>query len=259
MRSLSTLHAHRDLLLAWASRAVRARYQQSVLGVLWAIAQPAATVLIFTIIFTNFIPINTGGVHYALFSFVAMVPWTFFSNSLTDMVNSLVENMNLVTKVYFPREVLLLAVLLARAVDFIVAAAMLLVLMLYFQAPLFRVTWLYLPLIIAIQLALTLGLGLVGAALNVFYRDVKHLYELGLRLLLYASPVIYPISRVPEEWQPFYFLNPMAGVITAYRDVLLYDAPPSPYLGLSAWFSVLILALGYWFFKRVEFQFADVV
>lgn len=259
LKTIKTLNTHRDLLLAWTLRIVRARYQQSILGGLWAIAQPAASVLIFTIIFTQFVPIETGDIPYILFSFTAMVPWTFFATSLTDMVNSLVENMNLVTKIYFPREIFPLAALLARLLDFIIAAAMLLLLMIFFGAPFFPMGWLYLPLIVITQLAFSLGLGLAGAAVNVFYRDIRHLFELGIRLWLYASPIIYPIERIPEDWQTLYFLNPMAGMITSYRDVLLYERLPGWYLWQAAFISLLILLIGYVFFKRVEFQFADVV
>lgn len=259
LKTIKTLNTHRDLLLAWTLRIVRARYQQSMLGGLWAIAQPAASVFIFTIIFTQFVRIETGDIPYILFSFTAMVPWTFFATSLTDMVNSLVENMNLVTKIYFPREIFPLAALLARLLDFIIAAAILLLLMLLFGAPFFPRGWLYLPLILITQIALSLGLGLAGAAVNVFYRDIKHLFELAIRLWLYASPIIYPVSRVPERWQELYFLNPMAGIIASYRDVLLYESLPGWYLSQATLISFLVLLMGYGFFKRVEFQFADVV
>lgn len=254
-----SLWSHRDLLFAWTFRIIRARYQQSVLGGLWAILQPAATVLIFSVIFTRIIPIDTRGTAYVLFSFAAMVPWMFFSASISDMVNSLVENMNLVTKIYFPREILPLATLLARFVDFLIAGCMLVLLMLYFRTPLFPAGWLFLPMIVTIQAALALGLGLMGAALNVFYRDIKHVFTLALQLWFYASPIIYPVDRVPENMRTIFFLNPMAGVISAYRDVLLYEQLPDKTLLYSGIIAVMVLLVGYWFFKRVEFQFADVV
>jgi lipopolysaccharide transport system permease protein len=257
--SLRNVYSQRDLLLAWTFRIVRARYQQSVLGFLWAILQPAATVLVFSIIFTQIVPINTGDVSYVIFSFAAMVPWTFFNASLNDMVNSLVENMGLVTKIYFPREILPVAALLARFVDFLIASCMLVVLMIFFRIPIFPAGLLFLPLIIAIQISLSVGIGLVGAALNVFYRDIKHVITLALQLWFYASPVIYPIERVPEGLRTIYFLNPMAGIISAYRNVLLYESFPDSTLLISALMAIFILAMGYWFFKRVEFQFADVV
>lgn len=265
---LKPVTTHRDLLLAWAFRIIRARYQQSFLGILWAILQPAAQVLVFTIIFTQFVPVQTGDSAYILFSSVAMVPWTFFANSLADMVNSLVENMNLVTKVYFPREILPLAALVARSADFLIAGVMLGLLMLFFalftgQGVNISLTGLlFLPLIILIQVALALGLGLIGAAVNVFYRDVKHIFSLGLELWKYATPVFYPLAtveRAPEWLQQLYSLNPMVGVIQGYRDILLNGSLPGPALYISAVGAALALLVGYWFFKRVEFHFADVV
>jgi lipopolysaccharide transport system permease protein len=225
---------------------------------LWAVLQPAATVAIFSIIFTLFVPVDTKGVPYIIFSNVAMVPWTLFTSSVTDMVDSLVGNMNLVSKIYFPREVLPISVLLARLLDFTIASGLVALLMLYFQIPVFW-GWLFLPPILLAQLAFALGLGLVGAALNVFYRDIRPIFALGLQIWLYASPIIYPVSVVPEWLRPIYFLNPMAAILEAYRAVLLYHQLPSAYLGLSICVSIMILLFGYWFFKRVEFQFADVV
>ena len=254
-----TFGTHRDLLVAWTFRILRARYQQSFLGFLWAILQPAAQVLVFTIIFTTFVQINTGNTAYVLFSSVAMVPWAFFSNSLNDMVGSLVENMSLVTKIYFPREIFPLSALLARFADFLISSIMVVLLMLYFGTQVYLLGLIFLPLIVLVQMTLALGIGLIGAAINVFYRDIKHLFTLGLQLWLYASPVIYPIDRVPERFRSLYYLNPMAGVITSYRDVLLYQQLPSTPLLISAVMAVAILVIGYWFFKRVEFQFADVV
>jgi lipopolysaccharide transport system permease protein len=252
------LYSVRDLIWAWSYRGVRVRYKQSVLGGLWAVLQPAATVAVFSIIFTMFVPVDTQGVPYIIFSYVAMVPWTLFTSSVTGMVDSLVGNMNLVSKIYFPREVLPLSVLLARLFDIVIASGLVALLMLYFRIPVFW-GWLFLPIILLSQLTLALGLGLVGSALNVFYRDVTPIFALGLQIWLYASPIIYPVTVIPEWLRPIYFLNPMAGILEAYRAVLLYQQLPSSYLGLSIVMSTIILLFGYWFFKRVEFQFADVV
>ena len=221
--------------------------------------QPVAIVTIFSIIFTLFIPVDTGGLPYVVFAYVALVPWTLFASSITDMTNSLVENMSLVNKIYFPREILPIAAMLTRLLDFAIAYGVLLVLMLYFQLPLFPVGLLFLPLILTIQLTLALGLGLASTALNVFYRDVKHLLALGLQLWFYASPIVYPVSAVPERLRPFYFLNPMAGALEAYRAVLLYEELPGSYLFTSALVAIVVFLIGYWLFKRLEFQFADIV
>lgn len=259
INNLRNLFQARDLLRAWAWRIVRVRYQQSLLGGLWAIIQPAAAVVILTVVFTRFVKVDTGGTPYLLFSYTTMVLWTLFSGALGDMVGSLVGNMNLVTKIYFPREVLPIASMIARLFDFGIAMLLLLALMVYFQVPLLKANWLFVPVIVAIEIALTLGLGFVASALNVFYRDIGHVFPLGLQVLLYASPIIYPVTMVPENLRSLYFLNPLAGIVESYRVVLLYGDLPGSYLIFSATVSVLVLLAGYWFFKRVEFQFADVV
>jgi lipopolysaccharide transport system permease protein len=249
----------KDLLLSWTGRTIRARYQQSVLGWLWAIIQPAATVAIFTVIFTRVVRVDTGNTPYIIFSYVALVPWTLLAASLSDMSASLVGNMSLVTKIYFPREVLPVAAMLARFMDFGVAASIILLLMIFYRVPSFPAGWLFLPFILAIQLALIVGVGLAAAAANVFYRDVQSLLGLVVQLWFYASPIIYPVNMVPSHLQSLYFLNPMAGILESYRAVLLYQTLPGYYLLQAGLVSFLILVAGYWFFKRVEFLFADIV
>jgi len=249
----------RDLVWAWTVRTLRGRYQQSALGWLWAIVQPVATVAIFAVVFTRIVPVDTGGVPYILFSYSAVVPWTLLSTSITDMAMSLVQNMNLVGKIYFPREALPIATLLARLADFGISFILLIILVIIFRIPVSFIGLLYLPIIFLIQLALILGLGIGSAALNVFYRDVDPLLKLIIQVWFYASPILYPISLVPEKWRWLYFLNPMAGILAAYRDVLIYNQLPGNYLLPSAIVSLLIFVVGYWFFKRVEFQFADII
>jgi lipopolysaccharide transport system permease protein len=249
----------RDLIWAWTVRTLRGRYQQSALGWFWAIVQPLATVAIFAVVFTRIVPVDTGGVPYILFSYTAVVPWTLLAASLADMAMSLVQNMNLVGKIYFPREALPIAALLARLADFGISFVLLIILVMIYRVPVSPLGLLYLPLILLIQLALILGLGIGSAALNVFYRDVDPLLKLIIQIWFYASPILYPVSLVPEKWQWLYFLNPMAGIITAYRDVLIYGRLPGYYLIPAAIVSLFILVVGYWFFKRVEFQFADII
>jgi lipopolysaccharide transport system permease protein len=253
------LYRSRDLLWSWTTRNIRARYQQSALGWLWAVFQPAAQVFIFTLIFTLFVPVDTGDVPYPVFSYVALVPWTLLSASVTDMSQALVANMNLVTKIYFPREILPIAALLARLMDFGVAAGLLVILMILYKVPFSLSNLLYLPLILVTQLLLLLGLGLASSAANVFFRDVQSLLALLFQLWFYASPIIYPVSMVPERWRLLYFFNPMAGVLEAYRDILLNSRAPGPYLVPSAVISAIIFVVGFWFFKKVEFQIADIV
>jgi lipopolysaccharide transport system permease protein len=259
MTSQATFLSHRPLLYAWIVRTIRARYKQSLLGGLWAIVQPTVATLIFSIVFTYFVPIDTGGIPYIIFSYAAMAPWTFFTTALADMVESLVINMNLVSKIYFPREILPVAALLARLLDFGIAALLLVALMVYFGIRVEPITLLFLPAVLAIQLALSLGLGFIGAALNVFYRDVKHIIALVIQVWLYATPIIYPVNAVPAWLRPYYFLNPMTGIIESYRDILLRQQGPGSYLLVSLVIAGVLLVVGYRFFKKVEFQFADVV
>jgi lipopolysaccharide transport system permease protein len=256
---LKALVTNRDLLSAWTGRVIRARYQQSILGGLWAVVQPIAMVAIFTTVFSLFIKVDTGGIPYAVFAYTAMVPWMLQSTSITDMVDAITGNMNLVSKIFFPRDILVIAALAARLVDFLIAYSILIVLMLFYQLPVFTLPWLFLPLILLVQLALALGVGLIGAALNVFYRDIRHLFALILQLWFYATPIVYPVTLVPERFRPFYYLNPMAGIIDSYRAVLIHGQPPTPELWISAAAAALILLAGYAFFKRMEYQFADVI
>lgn len=259
LATLKNLFKAKDLLIAWTDRNIRGRYQQSALGWLWAVFQPVASVIIFSVIFTQFVPVNTGDVPYVIFSYTAMVPWTFLATSLTDMIGAIVFNMDLVKKIYFPREILPVAAMLARLLDFGIATVLLVILLIIFQVPFSPVSWLFIPLVLLIQIILIMGVGFAGAALNVFYRDVQSLLTLGIQLWFYASPIIYPVSMVPEKYLGLYYLNPMAGIITAYRDILINGQIPGPYLIPAAVISVSTFIFGYWFFKKVEFRFADIV
>ncbi|MAT44689.1 MAG: phosphate ABC transporter permease [Anaerolineaceae bacterium] len=250
---------YKDLLFAWTSRILKARYQQSVLGGFWAILQPLATVLIFTTVFSFFLKVDTGDIPYIVFSYTAMVPWILFSSSINDMVESIVQNMNLVSKIYFPREILVVSALLARVVDFFIAYIILIILMIIFKIQIQLVVWLFLPVIILVELAFALGIGLIASALNAFYRDIRHLFVLLLQLWLYATPIIYPVSFVPEKWQFLYQLNPMVGIIEAYRSVMLHSSLPGTSFLVSALIAVIVLIIGYLFFKKVEVQFADII
>lgn len=249
----------RDLLWEWTARNIRARYQQSLLGWLWAIVQPTAQVAIFTIVFTVIVPVDTGVLPYVIFSYVGIVPWTFLSMALPDMANSLVDNMSLVNKIYFPREILPIAALLARLMDFFVASILIVILLIVYQVPVSPLAIVYVPLILGVQVLLTLGIGIATAAANVFLRDVRSLMVLGLQLWFYATPIIYPATLVKDELLPFYFLNPMSGIVESYRDVVLRSQMPGEYLISAAVMSLLIFIGGFWFFRRVEFQFADIV
>jgi len=247
-----------DVTRAWAARTLRARYQQSALGWAWAVVQPIAMVAIFTVVFTRFVRIETGGVPYVLFAYAATVPWTLLANAWSDMAASLVVNLNLVTKIAFPRAALPAAALVARAVDFGIGMVLLFALVIAYGVPV-TALWLWVPVIVAVLLIFVLGLGLASAALNVFYRDVDPAIRLFTQVWFYASPVIYPSSLVPGQWRWLYYANPMAGVIDALRDVLLHGRPPGITLVAAAGVAVVTLVAGYAFFKRVEGRLADVI
>jgi lipopolysaccharide transport system permease protein len=249
----------RELLRAWAGRILRTRYQQTVVGGLWIVIQPLATVAVFSVIFTYFVPVATGGIPYPIFSYVALVPWTLLANSLSDMTEAIVGNMQLITKTYFPREILPVSSVLARLMDYIVSIGLLVGMLIWYQVPVNFAVILLLPIVLIIQLALVIGIGLFLSASNVFYRDVRSVLVLGLQLWFYGSPIIYPISMVPENLRSIYFLNPMAGILTAYRDIVLNSVMPGSYLLISTVEAFVFLVIGYWFFKHVEHQFADII
>jgi len=257
--NIQNLWKHRELLWVWAAREVRVRYKQSFLGVGWAILQPLAFTLMFTLVFSYVVQVPTDGIPYPIFSFTAMLPWTLFATSISFGVSTLVGNMNLVTKIYFPREVLPLAAIAAAFVDFLVASLIYVVMLLWYRMPIYP-TVLLLPVLVAIQLALTIGVVLIGSAGLVFYRDIRFLVPLGLQLWLYASPVIYPASMIPAQWQWLYQLNPMVGILEGYRAILLHGQLPSlSSLVAATLISFVLLIVGYAWFKRVEPTFADLI
>jgi lipopolysaccharide transport system permease protein len=248
----------KDLLFEWTLRILRARYQQSVLGWLWAFITPAAQAALFTVVFTRFVPVDTDGVPFIGFVYVALLPWNFLSSSLTDMSSAIVDNMGLVNKVYFPREILPAASMLARLFDLALGCACFVVIAILAKVHIYAAGIAYLPAILSIQIMLLMGLGVLSAALSVFVRDVRSLLVLGLQLWLYASPVFYPLQAVPSPFRRYYALNPMVGIIESYRDVILRGRPPGDYLVPAAATSVILFVLGCWLFRHLEYDFADV-
>jgi lipopolysaccharide transport system permease protein len=253
------LWQYRELLHVLVVRGIAARYQQSILGVGWFALQPLITALIYSVVFGVFARLPSEGVPYPLFFLTALLPWSFFSTALTGSVNSLVTSSNLVKKVYFPRMLLPTASVLTALIDFLAAAVILLALMVYFgRAP--TAAAVLLPLLLVIPLLLALGLGFWFSALHVQYRDVAPTVQFITRSWMFLSPVIYPTSLVPEHLKPFYYLNPMAGVIDGFRWALLGTSPPPwPYLWLSVVLVSLVLISGAFFFRSRETTFADVV
>jgi lipopolysaccharide transport system permease protein len=256
---LRKLYAYRELLRSLALKEVRVRYKQSVLGTGWAVLQPFALMVVFTAVFSRFLQVPSEGVPYPVFSYTALVPWTFFASSLAFAVPSIVGNMSLVNKIYFPREIFPLAAIGACLVDFSIAATIVGVLMAWYKV---GVSWtlLLVPMLVILQVMVAVGVSLIASAINVFFRDIRFIIPLATQVWMYVSPVVYPLNEVPAQFRPYYMLNPMAGIIDGYRRVLLHGQPPDfAALGITAAVSLVLLVGGYAFFKRVEMRFADII
>ena len=257
--ALLHLVRYRELLYALTLREVKARYRQSLLGFGWAVAQPLALMFVFTLVFSRFARVGSEGLPYPLFSYAAMVPWTFLSNALNTATIGLVSQRSIVTKTYFPREIIVMSQVGARFVDFLAGMAVYALLIVWFQV--WPTPWiLLLPALILLQLVLVVACSLITSALHVRFRDLAPVVTLGLQIWLYLTPVGYPIDHVPDEWRLLYALNPMVGIIEGYRAVLAHGrAPDWGLLGLSALVSVVTMAISYLYFKRAERAFADVI
>lgn len=255
---LRELWAYRELLYFFVWRDVKVRYKQTVLGVAWAIVPPVMTMLVFTLFFGTLAKIPSDGVPYPVFNFTGLLPWQLFALALSGSANSMVTNANLIRKVYFPRLVVPLANVLAGLVDFGIAFVVLMGLMAYFRiAPTAAV--LLLPVFTLLALVSALGVGLWLSALNVKYRDVRHIVPFLTQFWMFATPIVYPSALLPEPWRTLYGLNPMAGVVEGFRWALLGTNPPGPMIAVSAAVSVILLATGLLYFQRTERTFADVV
>lgn len=252
------LFAYRDLFYFLVWRSVKARYSQSALGIGWAIIQPLFSMLVFTVVFGSLAGISSDGAPYAVFSFAALVPWTYFANALTDSTGSLVSNTNLLSKVYFPRLILPLTAVIAKLVDFFIAMAILAVLLVWYQVtPTLGV--LALPLLIALMMITAGGMGMWLTSLAVQYRDVSYAIGFATQLFMYASPVVYPTSLIPERYRLWYALNPMVGVIEGFRSALLGTHPmPWDLIGMGIAPALLLALTGMMYFRSKERLFADV-
>lgn len=251
------LWRYKDLLYFLTLRGIKARYAQSVLGVAWAIIQPLFTTLVFTIVFGNLAKVDSDGIPYILFSYLALWPWNYFSGTLTESANSLIQNANMITKVYFPRMVLPLSSILSKLLDFIIAFVVVVGMMIYFQV---MPGWglVVLPLLIIQLLMCSLGMGMMLSAMAVKYRDVKHAMTFVVQLLLYAAPVVYSTTAVPEPYQKFYILNPMVGVIEGFRAAFLNRPMPWEWILPGTIVGLIIFVFGMMYFRRMERIFADV-
>ena len=252
------LWEYRELLYFLVWRDVKVRYKQAVLGAGWAVLQPAMAMVIFTIIFGRLVKLPTDGSPYPVFVYAGLLPWTFFSNAVSTASNSLVNSANVITKVYFPRVIIPLAAVGAGLVDFTVAFGLLIILLVWYHIPL--TPWFALvPVFLLLTIIAAVGVGTILSALTVNYRDFRWVLPFAIQVWLYATPVTYASSVVPEKWRVAFGLNPMAGVVEGFRSAVLGRPPLWTLVETSAVVAVTTLVLGLVYFQRVERTFVDVV
>jgi len=256
--NLGELREYTDLWYFLIWRDIKARYAQSVLGVGWALIQPVFSMIIFTIVFSRVAQIDSDGIPYPIFSYAALVPWIYFSNALTEGSASLVKNSNMLSKIYFPRLIIPLTAVFGRLIDFAISFLLLFVLMLWFQVT--PTVWvLTLPFLILLMICTAAGLALWLSTLGIQFRDVNYGMSFGIQLMMYAAPVVYPTSLIPEQYRLLYGLNPMVGVIEGFRASLLGFTPmPWDLLATGSFTATLLLVSGAFYFRRKEAIFADV-
>jgi lipopolysaccharide transport system permease protein len=256
---LAELWEYRELLYFLIWRDIKVRYKQTVLGAGWAIIQPMFTMLVFSLFFGRLAKVPSDGIPYPLFSYTALVPWMFFAQGLTQSSDSLVGSANLIKKIYFPRLAIPIGTVCAGMVDFALAFSVLLVLEFsYGVHPTANILWL--PLFVLLALATALGVGLWLSAFNVKYRDVKYVVPFFTQVWMFTTPIAYPSSLLSGKWRIIYGLNPMAGVVEAFRWALLGTrTAPSAMIGISCAAALALLVSGAYYFRRMEKTFADVV
>lgn len=256
---LRAIWEYRELLYFLVWRDLKVRYRQTVIGIGWVVLQPLLTMMLFTVIFGRFAKIPSDGLPYPVFAYSALLPWNLFAGSLTRSSDSVVNNAQLISKIYFPRLLLPLSGILSPLIDFAISLVILVFMMIWFGiTPTLGIVALPIFLLLAILTALAVGLW--SSAFNVRYRDIAHTIPFVIQLWMFASPVAYPVSLVPERWRLLYSLNPMAGVIEGFRWALL--GKESPDFGVIIVSSVMVLALllpGIVYFKYTERSFADVI
>jgi lipopolysaccharide transport system permease protein len=256
---LRELWEFRELLFFFAWRDIKVRYKQTVMGASWAIIQPFFTMVIFSLFFGRLANVPSDGLPYPIFSYAALVPWTFFANALSQSSNSLVSSADMIKKIYFPRLALPIATVLAGLVDFALAFIVLLGMMFFYgMAPTINIIWL--PFFLLLAVITSLGVGLWLSAMNVQFRDVRYTIPFLIQVWLFLTPVAYPSSSIPEPWRTLYGLNPMAGVVEGFRWALLgTDTAPGAMIVVSSLVALVLLIGGAFYFRRMEQSFADVL
>ena len=253
------LWEYRELLYFLTWRDIKVRYKQTVLGAAWAIIQPFFTMVVFSLFFGKLAKVPSDDIPYPIFSYAALVPWTFFANGLSQSSTSLVASANLIQEVYFPRLVVPISAVISGGVDFVLAFVVLLGMMLFYGiVPTWNVVWL--PLLLLLALVTSLGVGLWLTAMNVQFRDVRYAVPFLVQAWMFATPIAYPSSLLDEPWRTLYGINPMAGVVEGFRWALLgTETAPGPIVLVSALVAMGLLVSGAYYFRRMEKTFADVV
>lgn len=257
--NLREIWEYRELLLFLIWKDIRIRYKQSLLGAAWAVIQPFFMMIVFSIFFGKFIRVSSEGIPYPVFAYCALVPWTYFSNSLTKATNSVIDYQGIITKVYFPRILLPLSAVLQNLLDFFIAFILLIIMILFFNIPLTPKIFLSFLFLIFLVL-ITTGVGLLLSAINVEYRDVKHAITFIVQIWLFATPIAYSSSVVPERWRTLYGLNPLVGIIEGFRWTLIGKSPPDAKMFSVSFVTIIVLlAVGIFYFGNMEKTFADIV
>jgi homopolymeric O-antigen transport system permease protein len=248
---------YRELLIRMTVRDLLIRYKQTVMGFSWAVFMPLVNTAVFSVIFTRVAPLDTG-VPYPVFAFCGLWAWNFFASSLRFSVTSLTSNANLVTKVYFPREIFPFSAVIVCLVDFAVGSVVLIGLLTYYRIPITMAAF-QVPIVVVVQLIFTAGVALILAMANLFYRDVKYLFEVVITIWMFGTSVVYPLDGVGGKLGTILRLNPMTPIIDGYRDVLLRGEPLPPMFWAAAGLAVLTLAGAWLLFHRSEFRFAEMI
>ena len=255
---LRELWAYRGLFYFMVWRDMKIRYQQTVLGVAWAIVQPLVSTLLFTIIFGRLAKVPSDGVPYPVFALAAMVPWTFFSTAYANASMSLIGHAHMISKIYFPRLIIPFTPVLVGLVDFAISSVLVALAMLIYGVSPSGWALVLIPALVLLLLMTAAGVGSLLSAINLEFRDVKHIVPFMTQLWMYASPVVYPMSIIPEQWRPLYALNPLAGIIEGIRAALFGRPIPWTLLGISALSGIVLFAFGLMHFRRTEPRFADI-
>ncbi|MDX2033014.1 MAG: ABC transporter permease [Blastocatellia bacterium] len=256
---LHELWEYRELFYFLTWRDIKVRYKQTALGAAWAVIQPFFTMVVFSLFFGRLAKVPSDNIPYPIFSFAALVPWMFFANGLTQSSNSLVGSSNLITKVYFPRLIVPISTVASGVIDFALALGVLLAMMAFYGiAPTANIVWL--PAFLLLAVVTSLGVGLWLSALNVEYRDVRYVVPFLTQFWMFATPIAYPSSLLPEPWRTVYGINPMVGVVEGFRWALLgTQTRPGPVLLVSSLAATALLVFGAFYFKRMERTFADLI